>query len=136
MKANVPQMGELVLLYGLKEDEPRGRAIRGILKKLNLPVKTITPDMLSQTVGWCAELPGFAYREVSAAPGYLQTEEAMVLRGLTGKRLDALLKAMREENLNIALKAVVTAQNMSWELQQLLRELRREREAIRAQMKK
>lgn len=136
MKANVPQLGELVLLYGLEETQERGRALRQLLAGLKVPVKTVTADMLGQTVGWCAQFPGFARKEDAGAAQKPEAGEAMVLSGMTRKRLDQLLLAMRDKGINVPLKAMVTAHNMSWTFGELLTELQRERDAIRAQAKK
>ena len=137
MKANVPQLRELVLLYGLDEKEERGTAVRRLLESMKIPAKTITEDMLCQTVGWCAEIPGFAEKEITTTGvDSVAQEEAMVLRGFSKKRLDQLLDGMNEAGIHISLKAIVTAHNMHWEFGALLTELKREREAIRIQAKK
>ena len=41
MKANVPQLRELVLLYGLDEKEERGTAVRRLLESMKIPAKTM-----------------------------------------------------------------------------------------------
>ena len=104
---------------------------------MKIPAKTITEDMLCQTVGWCAEIPGFAEKEITTTGvDSVAQEEAMVLRGFSKKRLDQLLDGMNEAGIHISLKAIVTAHNMNWEFGALLTELKREREAIRIQAKK
>ena len=104
---------------------------------MKIPAKTITEDMLCQTVGWCAEIPGFAEKEITTTDvDSVAQEEAMVLRGFSKKRLDQLLDGMNEAGIHISLKAIVTAHNMNWEFGALLTELKREREAIRIQAKK
>lgn len=139
MKANVPKAKELVLLYGFDRDSQRSNTLYRILEELKLPVRSITEDMLSQTVGWCAQLPGFPAKENGEQEGGSNQpaetkDEAMVLCGLDKKRLDMLLFAMQRENLNVPLKAVMTAHNMTWEFRALLEELKKEREAIRFQI--
>lgn len=133
MKARIPQPKELVLLYGLDETAPRGVAVRQILAALRLEARTVTDEMLSQTVGWCAGLPGYPPQQEAscAAPA----EEAMVLCGLNKSRLDELLKALSENGISISLKAVLTEHNRSWRFADLLTELGREREAVKAQLR-
>ena len=139
MKANVPKAKELVLLYGFDPDSQRTNTLYHILEELKLPVRLITEDMLCQTVGWCAQIPGFPAKEdgeqESGSDQLTEAkDEAMVLCGLDKKRLDMLLLYMQKENLNIPLKAIMTAYNMTWEFRALLEELKKEREAIRSQI--
>lgn len=137
MKANVPKAKELVLLYGFSEDSQKREQIQTILEEMNFSYRWITKDMLGQTVGWCAEIPGFAKKETeekSTSVSVPNGTQAMVLCGLDKKKLDLLLLAMQKQNLYIPLKAVVTAHNMTWEFHALLTELQREREAIRNQI--
>lgn len=131
---SVPALGELVLLYRLGEETERGKAVRAVLAELQLPVKTVTEDMLPQPVGWCAEIPGVPPAAEPAQEDAFP-EEAMVLRGFSRKRMDELLGALKQRSLSVSLKAVVTAHNMNWPFQSLLQELTREREAIRIQLK-
>ena len=67
MKARVPAPKERVLLYGISEESERGQAIRKTISAFGMETKTISEDMLGQTVGWCAELPGFPMAEKEAA---------------------------------------------------------------------
>ena len=63
MKARVPAPKERVLLYGISEETERGQAIRKTISAFGMEAKTISEDMLRQTVGWCAELPGYPMAE-------------------------------------------------------------------------
>lgn len=137
MKANVPKAKELVLLYGFSEESQKKEQIQTILEQMNLSSRWITEDLLGQTVGWCAEIPGFVKRETEEKTSSIRPPidtQAMVLCGLEKKKLDMLLLAMQRQNLHIPLKAIVTAHNMTWEFHVLLEELQQEREAIRVQI--
>ncbi len=137
MKARIPQPKELVLLYGLDETAPRGAAVRQLLAALRLEARTVTDEMLSQTVGWCAGLPGYPPQQEASCAAFCAApaEEAMVLCGLNKSRLDELLKALSENGISISLKAVLTEHNRSWRFADLLTELGREREAVKAQLR-
>ena len=54
----------------------------------------------------------------------------MVISGISGKKLDTLLNALRENGVKIPLKAVVTASNQSWTIKQLVKELSAEHERM------
>lgn len=56
----------------------------------------------------------------------------LVLCGLSGPQLDALLSSLRRSRVVVALKAVVTEDNAAWSSLQLHDELRQEHEAMRA----
>lgn len=55
----------------------------------------------------------------------------MIFSALTSKRLDAVLKAMRDRRLDIPLKAVVTEHNQSKTVEWLIAELSREHDAMK-----
>ena len=134
MKARIPQPKELVLLYGLDETAPRGATVRQLLAALRLEARTVTDEMLSQTVGWCAGLPGYPPQQEAscAASCAAPAEEAMVLCGLNKSRLDELLKALSENGISIYLKAVLTEHNCGWSFYELYQELRQEHEKMNA----
>ena len=138
MKARVPAPKERVLLYGISEESERGQAIRKTISAFGMETKTISEDMLGQTVGWCAELPGFpmAEKEASELPEAPGAQEAMILCGLERKRLDVLLAAFQAQNLQVSLKAVLTEYNAKWPVAELLHELTKEHEAMLRQFKK
>lgn len=56
----------------------------------------------------------------------------LVLCGLSGPQLDALLSSLRRSRVVVALKAVVTEDNAAWSSLQLHDELRQEHEAMKA----
>ena len=55
----------------------------------------------------------------------------LVLCGLSGSQLDALLSSLRRSRVVVALKAVVTEDNAAWSSLQLHDELRQEHEAMK-----
>ena len=75
-----------------------------------------------------AGLAGYTERTLSLLelPPRIE-EEMLILNGFAGKKLDALLSALREEKLTVPLKAVVTEHNVSWTLVALYAEIVEER---------
>ena len=126
MKALVRPDEERVLRYRLDEGTEKGDRVRRAVSSLGIKMVTVTPAMLSETVGFCAGVPGFPSCGTPFT-GDAPEEEMLVLRGLTQKRLDALLAALRESGAGrIDRKAVVTAANRSWTFLQLHAEVSRE----------
>lgn len=58
------------------------------------------------------------------------TESMIVMEGFTEKRLDKLLRALRDGEVRVDYKAVVTPFNKKWNVLQLYLEMERERAAI------
>lgn len=126
----IPQTPETVLSYGL--DEERESLLTDAVSSLGMKYKRISPDMAGETIGFLAGFGGFASNNAhKAAVG-----ECVIFSSVTSKRLDALLKAMRERKLDIPLKAVVTAHNQSKTVEWLISELSKEHEAIKKAEKK
>ena len=123
---------ELVLLYRLTPDSAKGKAVRTVITGLGMTLKTITQDQLLQTLGYMAELPGFA-AELNQYDGPELLDEILIMRDLSDDRLHLLLTALKDAQVGaIALKAVVTEHNQSWTLLELIREIRHEHEMMGA----
>lgn len=57
------------------------------------------------------------------------TESMLLLHEFSDKRLDALLKALRREQVKVDFKAVTTKTNIKWTVLQLFFEMEKERNA-------
>ncbi|MDO4981932.1 MAG: DUF3783 domain-containing protein [Eubacteriales bacterium] len=55
-----------------------------------------------------------------------------IMCGLSGSEMNALLDALRRQNINIPLKAVLTETNAKWSSARLYKELSAERAAFKA----
>ena len=80
-------------------------------------------------MGYLLGLAGYAHTQAAASD--LVPETCLVMCGLEEAQLDGLLGAMKAAGIIIPLKAIATPHNKGWSLAQLMRELRREREALR-----
>lgn len=122
----IPTVPETVLSYNLGKKEP---LLEEAAASLNMKHTKIPSDKAGEPIGFLAGYGGFVSNGVSVtAEG-----ECVIFSGISSKRLDALLKAMREKGLDIPLKAVVTQHNQSKSLKWLLEELEKERKAIEEQ---
>lgn len=122
----IPTVPETVLSYNLGEKET---LLEEAAASLNMKHTKIPSDKAGEPIGFLAGYGGFVSDGVSVtAEG-----ECVIFSGISSKRLDALLKAMREKGLDIPLKAVVTQHNQSKSLKWLLEELEKERKAIEEQ---
>ncbi len=125
-------MTETVLLYNLSGTEA-GRKLKPVLLRMKVRIRIVEPEsyrlpIVELLTGQkpSPEAPG----EGGAAPEALP-EPMMVLGGFTNGRLDLLLSEMRKHNVPpIALKAVITAHNQSWDSLTLYEELKKEHEAM------
>jgi hypothetical protein len=62
------------------------------------------------------------------------SEEILVLRGFSDRRLDTFLKEMRKQGIErIQLKAILTPTNCRWNSFQLYQEIRKEHETMTGQ---
>lgn len=98
--------------------------IRIAALRLGLDVIEVPPESFGHPLGFMLGLEGFAPSE--AAESF--EEEMLVMEALSSPLLDAL----RAGGAPVALKAVVTEQNIRWSAAALCRELRREHAAMRA----
>ena len=79
---------ETVLYYN-PEKSDKIRLIKGILVRMGMRIRNITPDLVNQKVGYLAGIKDFA--EELEEPGEalpVIPEEMMVLHGFSDRRLD------------------------------------------------
>jgi len=119
----IPTIPETVLSYNIGG---KADALEKAAASLGIKHAVIPTDRAGETVGFLAGYKGFA-------PNGTANEvdgECVIFSGISSKRLDMLLKAMRTERLDIPLKAVVTAYNQKMTVTELLEELSKEHNAI------
>ena len=121
----IPTIPETVLSYNITGE--RLELLVSAADFLGMKHTVIPTEKAGETVGFLAGYNGFPSNntEVSAAG------ECVIFSGISSKRLDSLLKAMRERGLDIPLKAVVTAHNQSKSVEWLITELSKEHEKIK-----
>ena len=115
----------LILLYNL--DTPKGAKIRRMCLPLGLRTRLVKPEEYGLPLGELVE---------GAAPetpwtGESFSDEMLVLVNCTGPLLDRFLQGFRRNKIpSVALKAVLTPTNQTWDSTALHGELLRERQAI------
>lgn len=121
-----------IALYYTPQPTKQSRTLKGILVRMGIRIRNISPQQVNQTVGMLAGVPEFEEKAdaVKASPSQSIPEEVLVLHQFSEQRLDALLLALRKANVRIALKAIVTNQNCGWTFYQLYEEIRQEHEKM------
>lgn len=134
MKARIAPQKELVLLYGIENDKVN--QIEHILNEMGARCKIVERGQLGEKMGVLAGYPGFSPVEQTERTGIIDVDmECLVMAGFTEKRVDSLLAQLRRANIQIPLKAVMTATNQNWTLAALLQELKKEHDAFHSKEK-
>lgn len=115
-----------VLLYNITGEKLM--KIRIAALRLGLQLLEIPEESFAHPLGFLLGLPGFAPSEEKTT----FSEEMLVMETLSSPLLDAL----RQSGATVALKAVVTGQNLAWSSAALCRELGREHAAMKAHAQK
>lgn len=97
--------------------------IEDIAKSENAEAVFFDNKVMGQQVGYLCGFKGF---ERSEKEGEDITDECLIFSGIDGRSLDPILKKLREKGAAVELKAIVTAHNQSWNVGELIKELRRE----------
>lgn len=156
---------ELVLYY-TPEKSADDQKLKGVLVRLGIRIRNITPDQIYQKVGYLAGLPGFEEepdteskeaelketgRKEAGQKAAEQQEEGfsggnvpaqipekvLVLHGFGERKLNEMLNQFRKAKVPpIALKAVLTEHNCGWSFYELYQELRQEHEKMNARQEK
>jgi len=122
-------MREMVLYYNTVQN-PNVAKLKGVLVRMGVRIKNITPEQVTQTVGYLAGIEGYPESEIPEVLPVIE-EEMLVMRGFTSRRMDELLMNLRKAGVpKIALKAVVTESNCGWSFYHLYEEIREEHEKM------
>ena len=122
----IPTLPETVLSYNI--DNERAEVLSQVAGSLGMEHKKIPSDKAGESVGFLAGFGGFSSNDSAIT----SEGECVIFSGISGQRLNALLKTMRAAGLVIPLKAIVTEHNQSQSLKWLIEELTKEHEAMQA----
>lgn len=117
-------MAQIILEFRI--DRKKHEAITEIGRNLGIKIIEVPRRDYGQKLGVLAEVTGFK-REKKVYSGPELPAEMLVFSGMNSDQLDAFLAQYRESGQpQIDLKAVVTANNVSWDAETLFRELLKE----------
>ena len=119
---------EQILCYWPDPACPEAAAARRALLPLKVRLRAAAPGQTGQSVGCLLGRKDFEETQGEAPP---VPDPILVLDGLSGARIEAVLKALSRGRVpRSVFKAVVTADNVGWTLAQLWEELSKERRAM------
>lgn len=110
-------------IIGININSQKRDIIEDIAKSENAEVIFFGSEVSEQQVGYLCGFKGFARSEKE---GEDMTDECLIFSGIDGRSLDPILKKLKENGAAVELKAIVTAHNQSWNVGELIKELRRE----------
>ena len=108
-------------LYYDPEGGERAQQVKTVLVCMGARIRNIA------AAGFTLGRAGFAQ---CADTGEAPEQPMLVLDGFTSKRLDVLLRELRQYSVSVPYKAIVTEHNLPWTLRALYDELVREHEAM------
>lgn len=101
---------KLVLIYQMDESKDQ---IKEIAKKFQIQTRTISREMIGETMGHLIGRKGFGAAKEKVEDAQM-TRPMLVMDGLQGKTLNSFLAALHQADLFVQLKAVITPINLTW----------------------
>lgn len=122
-----------MVLYYTPEKSAEDQKLKGVLVRLGIRIRNITPEQAGQKVGYLAGLPGFEEMPEQEEEASVIPEKMLVLCGFGQRKLEEMLNQFRKAKIPpIPMKAVLTEHNSGWSLVELYQELRQEHEKMNA----
>lgn len=128
MKAHIRKTAPTALVWGFGPDQPGRSSLETLCAKAGLALKDMTTADLARSVGSLCDLPG-PYPK-APVPSQEEFPPAIIFSSFADPELDQFLEKMKQENISIPLKALVTSINRQWPLAALLEELCEEHAAF------
>ena len=127
MKKNTQEM---ILLYNFP-DEERLEAIKSLLEEMKIKVITAKVEEHYQKIGYLFGLNGFG-AGTPKDEEFSFAYELMMFHNFSKNRLDNVLKAMRNKEIQVPIcKAVVTSFNRFWDIARVCSALEKEHLAMK-----
>lgn len=136
------KMRETILLVHFTDQEKRKKLTRALLP-LGLRMKEVGREDYGKAVGVLAGQKGISQEETEQEEGFSGPEpgaegpieqelsgELLIMAGLSGPRIDQVLRAIRKAGLSLPYKAVLTASNQSWNVWKLFQEIKEEHQRM------
>lgn len=140
----IKKSGHELVLYYNPEQSVKVMKLKGVLVRMGIRIRNVTPEQTQKTVGELVGLPEFKRAETGEDLNLREQEEAktncgpeipeemLVMHGFTGQRIDELLASLRKAGVpKVELKAVVTATNAGWTFYHLYEEIKEEHERMK-----
>ncbi|NLZ45761.1 MAG: DUF3783 domain-containing protein [Clostridiales bacterium] len=124
MKARISQPKEQVLFYNI--DKQKSDELLKLMNEYSIEFNEIKEDMCGQTLGYLLKWNGFEENNDLFSNSNPVDSECLIFCRIDRSKMNNLLSEIRKRNLNVDLKAGVTASNQSWKFHDLLLELQRE----------
>ncbi|MGN0621649.1 MAG: DUF3783 domain-containing protein [Porcipelethomonas sp.] len=126
MRSRIRKVSKVLAGYML--DEVNREALDKFCREKKIEFRAFGREAAGKKVGFIAGFSGFDSENCSeiSAP----EEECLVISGFSGSEMDRLLNQLRNSNIKIDLKCVVTAYNQNWTVSELISELKKEHEAM------
>lgn len=117
---------ETVMLFYV--DDEKQRAVSDVMEKLSVRVIVPEREKYGCTVGYLAGYAGFSdsHSDENGREG-----ELMIFAGISSKRLDTILAALRKSGISVRFKAVVTAANRSFTIPELMEHMYAEEASLK-----
>lgn len=117
-------MAQTVLLFRLDQD--KYAAVRKVCKILGIRIIDVSRKDYSQKLGSLAQIQGFT-REAKKYDGPELPAEMLIFSEMNSDQVDAFLAEYKKTGVEkVALKAVITSNNIFWTADQIQKELLRE----------
>lgn len=119
------------ILYYNPDASPKAAQVKGVLVRMGIRIRNITPDQAAQQIGYLAGMEGFEEQERPGTEPVME-EEILVMLNFTSRRIDELLLQLKKAKVpKIELKAVVTETNCKWTFYKLYQEIKEEHDTLK-----
>ena len=117
---------EQVLFYQFR-DAAKLELARSVLRRMGIATKILPENAWREKVGYLLGAGGFKASSAKDDGEFFFPHEVMILQNIRNKRLDEVLRALREAGVPpIPFKSVVTPFNTLWTLRRLCETMQKE----------
>lgn len=120
MKARIKNSPMRAALFNFSDEKTE--AVRGILNSCGIEVITPVLGSGSERIGYLLNVPGYV-KNFSPAADAAEAHELIIFADLRDKTLDKTLSRLRENNIKVRFKAVLTKYNRDFSYNELIKHM-------------
>lgn len=124
LQKNIGEYMKRIVIY-LGDEQTKKSPLELVLNTMELPYEFLNDEDLNETIGYLMKLNGYLSTNSTSTPLHF-SNDLMILQDITDQEILEMNTKLKELNVSMERKAMITEHNKQWLLKDLLTEIEEE----------